>query len=683
VLAWGSLGTVIVLAVVGSILVVLGWETPQPASLFGPRSNALVLGLTFGVTGSIIAARRPENPIGWLLCAAAVVAAIQGLAEAYALWALLDQGGRPPLGEWAAWLDEWFWMFGMVTLGTAAALYPDGRWLSRRWRNAMIVGFVLCGLSILAAAFTPELVIFEGIDNPVGVTGMTVDEYYRRVGIASIGFLVPVVVGLTSAFVRFRRSRGDEREQLKWLTASVGFAAGTLVVYLIAYLATSGTSVTEIEASRFDWVEGLIVLAVLTIPASIAVGVLKYRLYDIDLVITKTVVYGALALSITIVYVAVVVGVGALVGSRGSTFLSAVAAAIVALAFQPLRRRAQHLANRVVYGKRSTPYEVLSGFGERVGETYSIDDVLPRMARLLGEAVGAERVVVWLEVGSGFEPAAGWPTVEGLRRAAYVPDGGFEVRHQGELLGALTVDMPPSEPLDVVGAKLVTDLAGHAGLVLRNARLIEELRASRQRLVAAQDQERRRIERNIHDGAQQQLVALAVRLRMLEQQIDRDPAAARATAASLQVDATTTLEDLRDLARGIYPPLLADKGLSAALEAQARRSTIPTAVDPVDVGRFDQDVETTVYFCVLEALQNVAKYAEASAASVTLSHEDGHLLFEVRDDGRGFDPRSTSYGTGLQGMADRLAALGGKLEVRSGATSGTSVTGRLPVQGAR
>jgi signal transduction histidine kinase len=225
--------------------------------------------------------------------------------------------------------------------------------------------------------------------------------------------------------------------------------------------------------------------------------------------------------------------------------------------------------------------------------------------------------------------------------------------------------------------KLVRDLAAQAGLVLRNVRLIEELRESRRRLVAAQDEERRKIERNLHDGAQQQLVALSVQLRLAEQLVGRDEQKERELLARLQASASDALEDLRDLARGIYPPLLADKGLAAALEGQARKAAIPTTVEAEGIGRYAQEVESTIYFCTLEALNNIAKYANASHASVRLSHDDHHLVFEVTDDGAGFDPEVNRYGTGLQGMADRLNAIGGTLEVASAPGAGTTVAGRV------
>jgi signal transduction histidine kinase len=234
--------------------------------------------------------------------------------------------------------------------------------------------------------------------------------------------------------------------------------------------------------------------------------------------------------------------------------------------------------------------------------------------------------------------------------------------------------------MDASKERLVRDLATQAGLVLRNARLLEELRASRQRIVAAQDEERRRLERNIHDGAQQQLVALSVKARLAQQLVGRDAERAEAVLGEIASDTGEALDTLRDLARGIYPPLLADRGLAAALEAQSRRAALPVAVVAEGLGRFPQEVEATVYFTCLEALQNVAKYAHAGSATIALGREDGSLSFEVRDDGVGFDPAATAYGTGVQGMVDRVAALGGTLDVRSAPGRGTTVSGRLPIE---
>jgi signal transduction histidine kinase len=301
------------------------------------------------------------------------------------------------------------------------------------------------------------------------------------------------------------------------------------------------------------------------------------------------------------------------------------------------------------------------------------------MARILAEGTGAREARVWLASSGELTPVATWPHTNGDGHTAR-PDADLlvPVSHQGEELGALSISKAPGDRITPAEEKLTTDLASQAGLVLRNVKLIEDLKASRVRLVQAQDQERRKIERNIHDGAQQQLVALNVKLG-LARRLASDPEKLDPILSQLQEETNQALSDLRDLARGIYPPLLADKGLAAALESQARKSAIPVTVSADSIGRFSQDVEAAVYFCTLEALQNVAKYAKASQATVILSAVDGHLTFTVTDDGAGFDTSTTSYGTGLQGMADRLSALGGEIDVRSARGAGTTITGRLPV----
>jgi signal transduction histidine kinase len=253
------------------------------------------------------------------------------------------------------------------------------------------------------------------------------------------------------------------------------------------------------------------------------------------------------------------------------------------------------------------------------------------------------------------------------------------VVHQGGLLGAISVAMPKDEPLRPAGAQLVADVASQAGLVLANAGLIEDLRASRQRLVTAQDETRRRLERNIHDGAQQDLVALGIKLRLSGMTVAEDPAQAEQIFGELQADAAGALANLRDLARGIYPPLLADLGLAAALGAQTGKSPLPVTVEADGIGRLPQDTEAAVYFCCLEALQNTAKYAHASTARICVQAQNGTLRFTVSDDGAGYDTRHTPMGSGLRNMADRLAALGGQLEVRSAPSQGTTIAGHLPV----
>jgi signal transduction histidine kinase len=612
------------------------------------------------------------------MCGLGVVAGMESLGREYASWALVEESGRPAGGAYGAWLEEWAWIPLFGALGFVGAIFPDGRLLSHRWRNAVAIAVVGATTATVANALIPRFTVYEGIENPFGVGGEGMVGFAR----AAIGLMFPLVVlGAFAAVVRFRRSRGDERQQLKWLALAVSAVALSLTVYGGIVLAT-GADTPE----GADWAENLIILSFLAVPVSIGFGVLKYRLYEIDVVINRALVYGALAVFVTLVYVGIVVGVGAAVGSRGNSVLSALAAAVVAVAFQPARRRAQRLTNRLVYGKRATPYEVLSRFTERVAESYSVDDILPRMVRIVAEGTGAVRVRIWLNIAGELVPEAAWPSdaeaAAPVSRVEDLPDHAVEVRHQGEPLGAITVAMPQNEPMNAVQETLLRDVAAQAGLVLRNVALVEDLRASRQRLVTAQDQERRRIERDIHDGAQQQLVALAVKLRLADALVGRDEAKAHEMLAQLHTETNDALENLRDLARGIYPPLLADQGLAAAIRAHARKGGLPVEVSPDGIGRYPQEVEAASYFCVLEALQNVAKYADARRIGVRLEATGDELRFEVRDDGVGFDP-SRARGTGLTNMRDRLEAIGGTLEIHSVFGTGTTVTGRIPFQSPR
>ncbi len=259
------------------------------------------------------------------------------------------------------------------------------------------------------------------------------------------------------------------------------------------------------------------------------------------------------------------------------------------------------------------------------------------------------------------------------------------VRHGDDLLGAISLTKPREEALTSAEDSLLQHLASQAGLVMRNAQLtaelrasIDELRASRRRLVEAQDAERRKIERNLHDGAQQQLIALAIQLNLLAEAAD-DPGFVRQVIPDLKAQLSAALDDLRALARGIYPPLLADQGLIVALRAQVNRSPVPVVLEADQVGRYSPDAESTVYFCALEALQNVAKHARATRAVIRLAGNGDGLEFSISDDGAGLPATGLRAGSGMQGMADRLAAHGGTLDVRSEPGQGTTISGRLPV----
>jgi signal transduction histidine kinase len=375
-----------------------------------------------------------------------------------------------------------------------------------------------------------------------------------------------------------------------------------------------------------------------------------------------------------------------------------------------VRERIEHLANALVYGQRATPYEMLSAFSTRMGEAYATEDLLPRLAKMLAEGTAAARAHVWLLHGDELRPAASWPPdaaspapvsvdsadLAGLGMAVAEPASARSlapageqsalVRHRGELLGALSVVRRRDEPCTPAQDKLLGELAAQAGLVLRNVRLtaelvarLHELSASRQRIVTAQDQERLRIQRDIARGAQRQLSELAAKFSGAEATAGSDPQAQRTLIVGLKADVAAIVESLRELARGIYPPLLADQGLAAAIRAQATKASGSVVVSADGIGRYSKDIEAALYFCCLEALRNVGKYAASASTRIELCTSDGGIAFEVSDDGPGFDMNLAGHGSGLQHMTDRLAALGGTIVIDSRPGAGTTVAGRIPL----
>jgi signal transduction histidine kinase len=685
-LAW-SLWMLSLVLLVG--LVAMG-PTGRDEDIFAALA-LMVSVLAYATVGAMIASRHPGNAIGWLFQYFSVVFVISVWVDEYANYALqnnLRAGAAAALASQALSPLS----FGAVPL--ILLLFPSGTLPSRRWRPVAFGSVVSVSLAAVGMLIRPGLIggpeDGASAPNPLGMEGLG-PVTGVLVWVGGVGAFLTGLLSVAGLVVRYRRADGEERQQIRWLAYVGALAAVLLVLLFVGDWIAPGVS-------DWFWMAFFATIA-LGIPAASGIAILRYRLFDLDIVVKKTVVFGILAAFITGAYILVVISIPTLLFGTGGGIRNTVpflSAAVLALAFQPVRGAARRLANRLVYGRRATPYELLAEFGGRLGAAYSADDVLPRMARVVKEGTGAARASIWLRVGDELRPAASWPEEGDTEERAPASDDAvhtlgadraFPVRHEGELLGALAVDMPRAEPLTKTTEGLLEDLAGQAALILRNVRLtrelrakLEELRASRQRLVTAQDEERRRLERNIHDGAQQQLVALSVKARLLKTMARKDPAKAEELAEQLQADTQDALDDLRDLARGIYPPLLADQGLAAALESQARKVPFPVAVEPNGIGRYSADAETTAYFCVLEALQNAAKYANASRAVVRVSEEQGRLVFSVSDDGVGFEVERSSSGTGLQNMADRVEALGGSIELVSSPGRGTTVTGRIPVR---
>ena len=661
--------------------------------------------LGFLPVGLLLALRRPRNPLGWLALVAILILGIGSLSALVGSILVSDGNG---VGNYVLLLSA-FWNapgggVPETLLIVLLLIFPDGHLPSRRWRWLLYTviavgsaGIVLCLVTPGPGALGISFAAAPGVTPPrsplaIAGSGAIVTTLSNVVNLGSYAL---DAVALASIFLRLRGADADRRHQIKW----VAFGAVLTIVTITGLNSIPVGNSGEPPLWYFIIAGPLLIIAGLAVPIAIGLAVMRYRLYDIDVIISRALVYGVLAVSITAVYIGIAVGIGTLVGSGGqpNLWLSIVATIIVAVGFQPVRERLQKVANRLVYGRRATPYEVLSAFSEQVAEVHAADEVLPRMARVLQEGASAESATVWLCSGGYLRPATTFPGSSTEGEALVMRDGAVPeipgaaatvpVEHQGVVLGAFSVTKRKGETLTPTEAKLIGDLALQAGLVLRNVGLtaelrqrLEDLRSSRQRLVRAQDEERRRIERNLHDGAQQHLVAIKVKIGLAQMLVGKAPEQAKATVTALKVDADEALETLRDLARGIYPPLLADKGLVVALESQARKVSVPVTVIADGVQRYAQEVEASVYFCVLEALQNVQKYARASHVTVRISGDERTLRFEVEDDGAGFDVTTTRKGAGLTNMSDRIDAIGGSVEIRSHPGAGTTVLGALPVE---
>jgi signal transduction histidine kinase len=429
--------------------------------------------------------------------------------------------------------------------------------------------------------------------------------------------LACIVGSAMSAIHRFRRSRGDERLQLKWLAVGAATTAFAYLATMIsaAALHLSGTSATPLWA---DVLGQFGVSSFVLIPVAVGIAILKYNLYDIDVVINKTLVFGALGAFITAVYVAVVVGIGNLLGSseEPNLALSIAATALVAIAFQPVKERVQKVANRIVYGLRATPYEVMANLSRAASGAVEPSDILPSVAAVAASGVGARATRVSLVLHSGEVLAATHP---GELGDAVGYDLVIELTHRGESIGELAVAKAAGEQPSPGDRKLLEDLAAQAALALHNARLaielgarLEEIReqagdldASRRRIVSAQDDSRRSLERDISSGPQRSLEQMRVELGAIREVMAKDPPGAAEMLGGLAGRANETLEALRDLARGIFPPLLADQGIVAALEAHIRKHELDLALEADEIvraARFEERVESAVYFCCLEAL---------------------------------------------------------------------------------
>ena len=617
----------------------------------------------------------PGNAAVWAVAWGAALGGLGDTASTLLFWRTGLQLDEVASGGWqgspadldfvsalALNIASWSWLGVFLISVHFVLLFPSGSISSRRWlyvSRASSVVFVM-GVIITAVALNP----WRG----AATSGLFDQGVFWAAGTASALLSAASIAAMVSLILRFRRSTGEERFQYRWVVSGFSFWLVTLLGFG--------------WFSDFPLYSVLYVISLASIPVSIGIAITKHRLYDIDVVLSRTLVYGALAMFIGAVYVGIVVGVGSLVGSTG-TWLQITATVVIAIAFQTVRRWLQRLANRVVFGRKVTPYEVLSSFSKRVS---SVDPaVLTDVARSLVDGTTAESASIWVHRKQDRYCIAAWPEPPDSP-----PDGSAvtePVVYEGEELGWVALEVPPGQTFPPNDQRLFAQVAGGLGLALRNLFLtadlkdrVEELAASRRRIVRLQDETRRKLERDLHDGAQQRLVSLKIKLGIGASMAERaELVDLEAMLDDLRTSTDDTIESVRDFARGIYPPLLEAEGLESALRAQTQKMPIAARIETSQIRRYPKDQESIVYFCVLEALQNALKHSEASSLLVQINEEEGDLTFEVRDDGVGFDVLGAER-NGLMNMTDRVEAVGGVLEVQSAPGEGTVVRGSLPVR---
>lgn len=647
-----------------------------------------VLVVAFALAGRALARERPSRPLGLLVLVGLAVAGVEFLCAA----TLRDDPG-------VGWAEAIGGISGPMVLAVAfhgLIGLPDGRIARRGLITAAGVGYLgalVVGVLRWDSQADPSLA-------PVLVLG----------GVFAAG-------GLVISHRTYVGARGVARQRMQWLGLALALVAETAVV---------------IGALRLlvDWPPdgGVVIGASLVLVAGALAASASSKLVGrVDRLLTHAVSAAGLTAVVVAVYLLVVVGLGRVPtdNERSVLVLSMLAAAVSALLYLPARDRLALAADRLVYGEPQDPNQALDTFGSRMTRALPMEELLLQLVELSKKHFSLRSAEVWSGVdgslvraasvpdaGPGvlqLDPSAlpvvtragvssrGWAAVwlpQLLERRGEGPLRIAPMTHSGQLFGILVLERPDGDDdFSDEDDRVLTELARQVGLALQNSELDnalkvtlqevqrknEELQESRARIVASGDAERRKIERNLHDGAQQHLVALAVKLRLIQRLGEVDPAQVMDMVEEARNDVLATVEEVRALAHGIYPPLLMDRGLPEALRAAAGRSPLPTTVTAEEIGRYEQDVEAAVYFCCLEALQNAGKHAGPDATiDITVQVDDDELRFEVHDTGLGFDLTERVRGHGFVNMADRLGAIKGSVEVWSAPGEGTRITGRIP-----
>ena len=634
--------------------------------------EGLILWVGFGMfaaMGALLIGKRPGNPVGWIMAGAALLLGLAPTGDIYAAWVMTTRGEPDALAVVGAWVQAWYWMLLLWLVFAALPLvFPDGRLPSRRWRIPAAIGAVGTGAAVVSGMLTDTLSgqdVDYRIDNPIGIDGLPGVEQQALFPVYSSLFLVGVVTAVAAVVVRFRRSRGAERQQMKWFL----FAVAPLL-----QLPFAGVLPEWVGSLAFFWL-------LMALPISIAVAVLRYRLDGIDVVINRTLVYLALTAVVVGVYVLVVAYLGAALRREDDLVVSLVATGIVAVLFAPLRDRLQRAVGRLLYGQRAEPYAALSRLGERLDATLAPDAVLPAIVSTVREALRLPYAAISMDdddadrvVATAGEPV---PATEGL-----------PLLYQGTHVGTLTLGLRPGEDgFSTADRRLLSDLARQAGVAVSAVRLTADLQRSRERLVTTREEERRRLRRDLHDGLGAQLAALTVQAGVLRKLIPSDPAAADVLAGELREELRTAIGDIRRLVHGLRPPALDELGLAGALQRLAEGAgadgTGPHATVDVDgqLPALPAAVEVAAYRIVQEALTNAGRHSGAQSCAVRLAVEGADLLVEVTDDGAGLPATGLTPGVGLSSLRERAEEMGGECVVQSLPAGGVRVRARLPLSG--
>ena len=620
----------------------------------------LALVMSAGV-GLVLSARHGENPIGWLLLALGIVLAVSAVASEYAIHGLLASPDSLPGATFAALFSESTWPLLFAPIAAIAFVFPDGRLPSPRWRPVAIGALGCCSLSVTLMFFGPREFPepFDAFSSPLPQLPDAV--FLPLYTVASLGLVASLLAAAIAVGTRMRRATGTERRQVKLLAYAAALIPLAVAIGWTESL-IAGSSGVAASASA-----GIVLIAM---PLAIGVAVMRYRLYEIDRLVNRTLVYVTLTALLAGTYAVVSLSLGVALG-RGSTLATAAATLAVALAFGTLRARAQQIVDRRFSRAR---YEGLRRVERHLVDLRAGRATPEQTGAVLAEALGDPTVelLLWLPDADEYVDAGGRvvsPSAAGGRELTPVRRGKLA-------LGAVAHDAALREQPD-----LLESVINAAGLAIEIARLraevqrrLAEVQESRARIVTAGYEERRRLERDLHDGAQQRLVSIGLAIRHAQGRLATGAGDAGAQLDAAVDEVTRTIEELREMARGVRPACL-DDGLGAALRDLASRSPLRTEI-AATTERFPEQIEAAAYFVASEALTNSVKHARASRVTPSAERANGTLVLRIADDGVG--GAVAGERSGLAGIIDRVAALGGSVSVSSPPGEGTAVVAELP-----